>query len=91
MPNIPDQNAYFNYYGDANYDVRQRFSFSGVYTLARTEEWIGERLDRGLGSVQHHRCADWHTVLGDRQPSTDVMCNQAGTRLRVPAPLLGAP
>src|ERR1700732_874514 len=28
-----DQNAYFNYYGDANYDVRQRFSFSGLYTI----------------------------------------------------------
>jgi len=30
---IPDQNNYFSYYGDANYDVRQRFSFSGSYTL----------------------------------------------------------
>jgi hypothetical protein len=30
---IPDQNAYFHYYGDANYDVRQRFSFSGSYTI----------------------------------------------------------
>ena len=30
---IPDQNAYFHYYGNANYDVRQRFSFSGAYTL----------------------------------------------------------
>ncbi|MGA3011185.1 MAG: carboxypeptidase regulatory-like domain-containing protein [Terracidiphilus sp.] len=31
--NIPDQNAYFSYYGLANYDVRQRFSASGQYTI----------------------------------------------------------
>jgi hypothetical protein len=30
---IPDQNAYFSYWGDANWDVRHRFSLSGVYTL----------------------------------------------------------
>jgi hypothetical protein len=30
---IPDQNAYSSYYGDANYDVRQRFSASGAYTI----------------------------------------------------------
>jgi hypothetical protein len=31
--NIPDQNAYFHYWGDANWDVRNRFSLSGIYTL----------------------------------------------------------
>ncbi|HEV7217939.1 MAG TPA: TonB-dependent receptor [Terriglobales bacterium] len=31
--NIPDQTAYFNYYGDANWDVRHRFSMSGAYTI----------------------------------------------------------
>jgi hypothetical protein len=31
--NVPDQNAYFHYWGDANWDVRNRFSLSGVYTL----------------------------------------------------------
>ncbi len=30
---IPDQNAYSSYYGDANWDVRHRFSMSGAYTL----------------------------------------------------------
>jgi len=30
---IPDQNAYFSYWGDANWDVRHRFSLSGLYTL----------------------------------------------------------
>lgn len=31
--NIPDQNAYFHYWGDTNWDVRNRFSLSGIYTL----------------------------------------------------------
>ena len=31
--NIPDQNAYFSYWGDANWDVRNRFSLSGIYML----------------------------------------------------------
>jgi len=31
--NIPQPSSYYSYYGDANYDVRQRFSFSGSYTL----------------------------------------------------------
>jgi hypothetical protein len=30
---IPDPTAYFQYYGDANWDVRNRFSLSGLYTL----------------------------------------------------------
>jgi hypothetical protein len=31
--NIPQPSSYYSYYGDANWDVRQRFSFSGSYTL----------------------------------------------------------
>ena len=31
--NIPDPSAYFSYYSDANWDVRQRLSFSGTYTF----------------------------------------------------------
>ena len=31
--NIPDGSSYFSYWGDANYDVRHRVSFSGAYTL----------------------------------------------------------
>ena len=48
--NIPDQNAYFNYYGDANYDVRQRFSFSGVYTMPGLKSGIGRVLTGWMGS-----------------------------------------
>jgi hypothetical protein len=31
--NIPQPSSYYSYYGDADWDVRQRFSFSGSYTL----------------------------------------------------------
>jgi hypothetical protein len=44
---VPDQNAYFNYYADANWDVRQRFSFSGVYTLPGLRNGIGKVLTSG--------------------------------------------
>jgi hypothetical protein len=45
--NIPDQNAYFSYYADANYDVRQRFSFSGAYTLPGLHSGVGRVLTSG--------------------------------------------
>jgi hypothetical protein len=44
---IPDQNAYFSYYGDANYDVRQRFSFSGSYTVPGYSSGIARALTSG--------------------------------------------
>ena len=44
---IPDQNAYFTYYGDANYDVRQRFSFSGSYTMPGYGEGVAKALTSG--------------------------------------------
>jgi hypothetical protein len=44
---IPDQNAYFSYYGDANYDVRQRFSFSGSYTLPGLGSGVARVLTSG--------------------------------------------
>jgi len=45
--NIPDQNAYFTYWGDANWDVRQRFSFSGVYTIPGMTSGVGKVLTGG--------------------------------------------
>lgn len=45
--NIPDPTAYFTYWGDANYDVRQRFSFSGAYTLPGLHQGIGRVLTSG--------------------------------------------
>ncbi|MFZ0293348.1 MAG: TonB-dependent receptor [Candidatus Sulfotelmatobacter sp.] len=44
---IPDQSAYFSYYGDANYDVRQRFSFSGAYTLPGLKSGFASVLTSG--------------------------------------------
>jgi hypothetical protein len=44
---IPDQSAYFSYYGDANYDVRQRFSFSGSYTLPGYKSGVASILTSG--------------------------------------------
>lgn len=45
--NIPDPTAYFNYYGDANWDVRNRFSLSGSYTIPGLHEGIGRTLTSG--------------------------------------------
>lgn len=44
---IPDQNAYFSYYGNANYDVPQRFSFSGSYTLPGFSSGVARVLTSG--------------------------------------------
>jgi hypothetical protein len=45
--NIPDLNAYSSYYADANYDVRQRFSLSGMYTLPGLKSGIGRVVTSG--------------------------------------------
>lgn len=55
--NIPDQNAYFSYWGDANWDVRNRFAFSEVYSLPGISKGFGSILTKGwaisgLGVVQ---------------------------------------
>ncbi len=44
---IPDQNAYFSYYGNANYDVRQRFSASGAYTLPGFKSGVAKVVTSG--------------------------------------------
>jgi len=45
--NVPDAGSYFGYWGDANYDVRQRFSFSGAYTLPSLRSGVGKVLTSG--------------------------------------------
>lgn len=45
--NVPDPSAYHSYYGDANWDVRNRFSFSGVYTVPGLKSGIGKALTSG--------------------------------------------
>ncbi len=44
---IPDQNAYSSYYADANYDVRQRFSFSGTYSFPGLKSGVGRVITSG--------------------------------------------
>ncbi|HEY1657004.1 MAG TPA: carboxypeptidase regulatory-like domain-containing protein [Candidatus Sulfotelmatobacter sp.] len=45
--NIPDPTAYFSYWGDANYDVRQRFSFSGLYNIPGAHQGVARVLTGG--------------------------------------------
>ncbi len=45
--NIPDPTAYFTYWGDANYDVRHRLSFSGAYTLPGVGKGVAKVLTSG--------------------------------------------
>lgn len=44
---VPDQNSYFSYWGDANWDVRNRFSLSGVYTLPGFSSGVAKVLTAG--------------------------------------------
>ncbi len=44
---IPDPTQYFSYRGDANWDVRQRFSFSGSYTLPGMHAGVGKIVTGG--------------------------------------------
>jgi hypothetical protein len=45
--NIPDPTAYFSYWGNANWDVRNRFSMSGAYTLPGLHSGVGRVLTSG--------------------------------------------
>lgn len=45
--NIPDPGAYFSYRGDANWDVRHRFSFSGSYTVPGMHSGFGRVVTGG--------------------------------------------
>jgi hypothetical protein len=44
---IPDPTAYFTYRGDANWDIRNRFSFSGSYTLPGMHSGFAKVLTSG--------------------------------------------
>lgn len=78
--NIPDQNAYFNYYGDANYDVRQRLSFSGVYNIPGMKSGFAKVFTDGweVSSIIAVQTGTPFWVVDNRPP--DVMCalNGAG-------------
>jgi hypothetical protein len=45
--NIPDLGLYSSYYADANYDVRQRLSLSGMYTFTGLHNGIGKVVTSG--------------------------------------------
>ena len=45
--NIPDPSAYSGYYADANWDVRQRFSFSETYTFPGMSSGIAKGITSG--------------------------------------------
>jgi len=44
---VPDPALYHSYYADANWDVRNRFSFSGVYTVPGMKSGFGKALTSG--------------------------------------------
>lgn len=76
---IPDPNAYFSYYGDANYDVRQRFSFSGAYTLPGLGSGVAKMLTGGweASSIVAIQTGTPFWVIDNR--SASVMCSSDGT------------
>jgi len=45
--NVPDPAAYHSYYADANWDVRNRFSLSGSYTVPGMKSGVGKVLTSG--------------------------------------------
>ena len=89
--NIPDQNTYFSYYGDANYDVRQRFSFSGVYRLPGLKSGIGKAFTDGweVSSIVAVQTGTPFWPV-DNRPA-DVMCNQGGTPTPCSSAIAGSP
>jgi hypothetical protein len=89
--NIPDQNAYFSYYGDANYDVRQRLSFSGLYNLPGMKSGIGRIFTDGweVSSIIAVQTGTPFWVIDNRPP--DVMCNQGGTPTPCSSAAAGSP
>jgi hypothetical protein len=44
---VPDPAAYSSYYAPANWDVRNRFSFSGVYTVPGMKSGVGKEITSG--------------------------------------------
>jgi len=90
--NIPQLSSYFSYYGDANYDVRQRFSFSGSYTLPGLGSGIEKVLTSGweASAIAAIQTGTPFWVIDNR--AFDPMCNVDGTPTPCSsASALGAP
>lgn len=77
--NVPQPSSYFNYYGDANYDVRQRFSFSGSYTLPGVGSGVAKVLTSGweASSIIAVQTGTPFWVTDNRPLS--IMCSSDGT------------
>jgi hypothetical protein len=77
--NIPQPSSYFSYYGDANYDVRQRFSFSGSYTLPGVGSGFAKELTSGweASSIIAVQTGTPFWVIDNRALS--IMCSDNGT------------
>lgn len=77
--NIPQPSSYYNYYGDANWDVRQRFSFSGSYTLPGLGSGVVRILTGGweASSIIAIQTGTPFWVIDNRL--FDPMCNVGGT------------
>jgi hypothetical protein len=77
--NIPQRSSYFNYYGDANYDVRHRFSFSGSYTMPGLGSGIAKVLTGGweASTIVAIQTGTPFWVIDNRPLS--IMCSDNGT------------
>lgn len=90
--NIPQPSSYFGYYGDANYDVRQRFSFSGSYTLPSVGSGIAKVLTGGweASTIIAIQTGTPFWVIDNRP--FDPMCTVEGTPTACDSPAAaGAP
>jgi len=77
--NIPQPSSYFRYYGDANYDVRHRISFSGSYTLPGYGNGVLKVLTGGweASTIIAAQTGTPFWVIDNRP--FDPMCNVGGT------------
>jgi hypothetical protein len=93
--NVPDPNAYFNDFGAANWDVRNRFSLSGVYTLPGLSSGIAKVLTSGwsLSSITVAQSGTPFWVVNTNSPTAPQNpgdYNLNGTNYDIPnAPSFG--
>ncbi len=81
---IPDPSAYFTYWGDANWDVRQRFSLSGLYNIPGMKRGVGRVLTSGweISSLAAIQTGTPFWVVCENASSCDY--NDDGTYYDIP-------
>jgi hypothetical protein len=87
--NIPQPSAYFTYWGDANWDVRNRFSLSETYTLPGFSSGIARVLTSGrsLSSIIVAQSGTPFWVVNNNSPTAPVNpgdYNLDGTNYDIP-------